>query len=94
MKKGKAVESVEASTAIPLGIEYEQLSKNVEDKFKIKDMRNSKKFPLDLIENNSGSKNTTTLLMPGMLINYETNMFHPYPQSEVPYVDGTSWIGM
>jgi hypothetical protein len=102
IRKGKAVKSSNDLTAIPLGVEYEELSRNLNDKDNVvknddrEDLRKNKKFSLDMIPNEKS--NTTFLLIPGsQLVNYENSQSDslPYPQSnnEVPFSSSNVWIG-
>lgn len=75
-------------TNLPIGIEYEELMRNLKirtyDKYNIaNDYRKSKQ---NAIVNN-------VILSPGMMIEHETNMFAPYPQDGTLHEDGMSWIG-
>jgi hypothetical protein len=100
IKQGKAVVA-ESSTALPLGVEYEELSRNLQQNTKkkyenLEDLRdNAKKFSLDMI--NDEKTSTTFLLIPGsMFVNYENSQSDskPYPQSgEVPFSSSNVWIG-
>lgn len=86
-KNVKLVKSFDL-TNLPIGVEYEELMRNLKirtyDKYNVvNDFRKSKQ---NAIVNN-------VILSPGMLIEQETNMFAPYPQSDVLHEDGTSWIG-
>lgn len=68
----------------PSGVEYEKLLKTLKDRTMnkyYKDYRIKKE------------KKEMPLLNPGMLVEYETNMFSPYIQTNGPYSDGSSWIG-
>ena len=88
IQRGKGVQLEKNSAVPPLGVEYETLKRRLREKAEnnltVKDMRD---FP------SKKKNNQTMVLSPGMYIEYETNMFAPYPQSDIPHVDGTSWIG-
>ena len=100
MKQGKAVEANENSTALPLGVEYEELSRNllnnVEKKYENReDLRdNAKKFSVDMI--NDDKPSTSFLLIPGSaLVNYEDSNHStaPRPVVDGPWRSSDCWIG-
>jgi hypothetical protein len=99
IRNGKAVEPKLGATAMPLGVEYEELQRRVQkdDKVERQDYRNEKKTCLDRIDNGSeDNKNsgTTILLAPGMMIPYENTSsdWKPYPQSDLPSQNSERWI--
>lgn len=101
IRSGKAVEPKVGATAIPLGVEYEELQrriqKNIEkEKVERQDLRNSNKQLLDNVEDlkEKEKPKTTFLLVPGMMIPSENTSsdWKPYPTSEVPYQNSERWI--
>lgn len=96
----KTVGLEKESTVVPIGVEYEKLVRDLrhrtEEKYERKDLRNNQvDNMLDLIEEENKVDNLdkkTVLPVPGMLIDQETNMFSPYPQSsQIPYTNGPAW---
>lgn len=64
------------------------------DKNYIIDLR-TKTYSLDNISKNDDD-NLSLALQPALKTEFdlETNMFSPYPQSNIPFSYSTSWIGM
>lgn len=105
LSRGVAVEVEKTSAAMPLGIEYEKLMKNLKDNVErrydgnsTKDLRKNKKF--DSIPNyydhiTKPEDNKTFLINPGTKDNKitfdEPNGKPAYPQSGIPYSQGQIW---
>ncbi len=88
IRSGKAVVAKDSPTALPIGVEFEQLVRNmenhVEQKYDITDLRNKKKYPLEMIEKDNVIEKidkSTFILVPGMAIEYENSQSStpPYP---------------
>ena len=85
LRKGKFIDVAISSMSLPYEFEYEQLEKKL--------MENTYKkynIPIDKRRCN----NTKQIIMPrNEIMEYETDMFSPYPQDNIPYEESGSWIG-
>jgi plasmid replication initiation protein len=71
------------------------LSKQAEEEVSLIDKRN-KTYTLDKITEKSTDLGALTVAIQPELkteTDLETNMFSPYPQSDIPFSNSTSWIG-
>jgi len=101
IKQGRAVPTEPNAPALPNGVEYEQLVRdlkhNTEKKYDGReDLRSFKKFSLDMIDDEKENTSSTFMLIPGSsLINYENGQHDtaPRPVSDGPWKASDVWIG-
>lgn len=103
IRKGKAVGLETSAAAMPLGVEYERLmrdlQKNVEKRYEKKDqgrqdMRKQKQFVIDEISvDETGKDKKTFVFSPGSNDKFfdEPNGKPAYPVSTVPQSQGLVW---
>ena len=93
IQKGKAIQTSPESITQPLGIEYEELARNIHKQQNFEDLRTTK-YSLDMM-NNENNDQKTLLLIPGSaIVNYENTQHDTAPRpQEGPSRASDCWIG-